>query len=55
MDELLDRLKRERRWAVVLFVVAGLTFGAVQFVFAPGSNEADRDPAGIAVDSGTTP
>jgi hypothetical protein len=44
MDELLERLERERRWTVALFLVAAAFIAAVQFALAPGVDEMALEP-----------
>jgi hypothetical protein len=48
MDELLERLKRERRWAVALFLVAAAFIAAVQSALAPVAHELALEPNSIA-------
>jgi uncharacterized protein involved in exopolysaccharide biosynthesis len=50
--EVLDRVRRERRWAVAFFLVSAALIAAVQFALAPLSHSA---PARNAAPPSETP
>ena len=50
MDALLDRLKRERRWTVAIFLVAAALITGVRFAFAPPSAEPGAAPSEAAAE-----
>ncbi len=45
MEPILDRLKRERRWAIAIFLVSAAVVFGVQAAFAPERTPAAGDAA----------
>lgn len=50
MDALLDRLKRERRWTIAIFLTMAVLVAGVRFAFAPPSSEPATAQTGAAAE-----
>lgn len=43
MDDLLERLKRERRWTVAIFIAGAVIFGLIRLAVAPDTQAGGVD------------